>query len=322
MTCAVVHKLSEFTGVSLEIGDKKTWAKMGKRPIVLGFSPYHLSKKKLWMLKFFEGTWHCKFCGSKVESIFDRRSGFLLSNILKFNFWIILSIRNLTVNTRLGSKLLILRTIMSLIFYAAILVLSNATSTERTIVQLLNSLSLWILFEIGVIRTSMSLKNFKYSSREFQHSSFYVISAGFLTTLIDLTIVILFIGVYAITLGNLPVMAVILNCIRLFSAYLIMLPQAFVFSYIVAYFNRNSVDLKHFLPWLLRLILFTTPLFRHNLLTQFNLLNFLLEISPLALPFNFIVKDARFGTSDVLSYFGYGFGVLIFIFLIYNRKTI
>lgn len=234
------------------------------------------------------GNCQCIECGHDIGNlfgVFEIKPSHVLA---KISFWGLLTIRQQTSNTRVGSALVLARSILTLVFLASILIFAQATNENRPIWLILYSFSLWVLFEVGISRSALVLNFFKDLREDLRASSLSVSSSAYLTNIFDLIPICVLIFGYSLIVSDLSTESFLWSVVSLFIAYCLMLIPALSLSFGVAWINRNYRDFKHILPWIIRILLFTTPIFDIGYSGHLEFLRVIFEYSPLNLPFSIL----------------------------------
>ena len=229
--------------------------------------------------------------------------------------------RYLTLNTRIGYGLVLARTFLTLLFLASMLIFAQATNPVRSISSILYSFGLWVLFEIGIARASLTLNTFGSLSREVRSSSLLLTSSAYLTTVVDLFLLNALIGIYSIGVGNISMMNTVISSLYFIASYFSLLVPAFTLSLLISWLNRNYRDLRHILPWLLRLLLFTIPIFSFGPNPGFELITFLSQFSPLTFPFHLMSYQSNLSSNFFeIGIFPYILNFFLLVFIYIKRK--
>jgi len=287
------HSIPWGASLELQIPGLKVLAKSKNPSISLSSWGTPRTRKAKNSVTFIlsQDKWRCNGCGYETFNIFSLLKFYPFRILGKLSFWSQLSLRQLTSNTRLGNLLLVLRSLLTLIFLSSIIIFSEASNPERPITHILLSFGLWVLFEIGIARSSLMLNIFSSFANSVKASWLLLTSAAFMSTSFDLLALSCLISIYSFTLGDLTISEVMINFIFFVVAYSLLLVPALTLSYYVAWLNRNHRDFKHILPWFLRLLLFTIPMFSVGVGNQFSLIRDFINLSPLTLPFSFLRVD-------------------------------
>jgi ABC-type polysaccharide/polyol phosphate export permease len=252
------------------------------------------------------GICKCIECGQDIGNPFGLFEIRLSRLVAKISFWGLLTIRQLTSNTRVGSALVLARSILTLVFLASILIFAQATNENRPIWFILYSFGLWVLFEVGVSRSALVLNSFKNIREDLRSSSLSVSSSAYLTNIFDLIPICVLIFGYSLIVSDLSTESFLLSVASLFLAYCLMLIPALSLSFGVAWINRNYRDFKHILPWVIRILLFTTPVFDIGYSGHLEFLRVIFEYSPLNLPFSLLeIPMHGFKILNLQMFFGF-----------------
>jgi ABC-type polysaccharide/polyol phosphate export permease len=166
------------------------------------------------------------------------------------------------------------------------LIFAQASNESRPIWFILYNFGLWVLFEVGIIRSALVLNTFKDLRRDLKASSLLVSSAAYLSNLFDFFPIALIIFSYSLFISDMSVRSWLFTALAFLSAYLVLFLPALLLSFGAAWLNRNHRDFKHILPWIIRIFIFTTPIFDIGYSGHFMTVQSILEFSPLSFPFN------------------------------------
>lgn len=316
------HKIPRGGSLELQIPGLKVLAKSKNPSISLGSWGTPRTRKAKNSVTFILSLdkWRCEGCGYEISDVFSVLRFYPFRILGKLSFWSQLSLRQLTSNTRLGNILLVLRSLLTLLFLSSILIFSGASNTDRPITHILFSFGLWVLFEIGIARSSLVLNIFSSFANSIKASWLLLTSAAFLSTSLDFLALSCLISIYSFTLGDLVISKVLVNFVFFVVAYFLLLVPALTLSYLVAWLNRNHRDFKHILPWFLRLLLFTIPIFSIGVINQFSLVKDFINLSPLTLPFSFLRIDQTISFDISLTMIiSYVLNMLLLLYLYLRR---
>ena len=317
------HVVSISSGIELTAPKVKILTNSSRPWIFLGVSglPRKRTAGPHLMFTLRTGVWICNSCGFALDSVFETFGNRFNRILGKFSFWGQLSVRYLTLNTRIGYGLVLARTFLTLLFLASMLIFAQATNPVRSISSILYSFGLWVLFEIGIARASLTLNTFGSLSREVRSSSLLLTSSAYLTTVVDLFLLNALIGIYSIGVGNISMMNTVISSLYFIASYFSLLVPAFTLSLLISWLNRNYRDLRHILPWLLRLLLFTIPIFSFGPNPGFELITFLSQFSPLTFPFHLMSYQSNLSSNFFeIGIFPYILNFFLLVFIYIKRK--
>jgi ABC-type polysaccharide/polyol phosphate export permease len=317
------HVLTRLSGLELTAPKVKVLAKSSRPWIFLGVSGLPKKRTTTPHLVFTlrSSDWVCSYCGLVLSSVFKVFGNRLNRSLAKLSFWGQLATRHLTLNTRIGYGLVLAKSVLTLLFLSSMLIFSQATNPVRSISSILYSFGLWVLFEMGISRASLTLNTFGSLSKELRSSSLLLTSAAYLTTVVDLVLLNVIIGIYSMLIGNISMMNTLIASLYFIFSYLVLLVPAFSLSLLISRLNRNYRDLRHILPWLLRLVLFTIPIFSLGPNPGFEFIRFISQFSPITFPFQLMSYQGNLSSNFLeIGIIPYAANLFVLILIYLKRK--
>jgi ABC-type polysaccharide/polyol phosphate export permease len=278
--------------------------------------------KSRLVLELKDDIWSCSYCGQNFPSLRDLYNGRLSGLLAVINLWMIICIRQISFETRLGSKWPFIRSIGSWFVYITFFLFSGTLDSVPNPDTLVMMVTLWTLFEIGISRTILSLNMFSRLATRTKSSPLVVSSSCFLSTLVDLIVLLICCSLFTAWHPDIEIITVG-NLILFLIAYLLLVIPSLVIAFFLSWLSRNYRDLKHALPWILRIMMLFTPIFHQALPERLNIVKNLAVLFPINLPFNILQtaqnKTTYFYFEQTFTYIAIS---LLFAYLLYSRNGI
>lgn len=205
----------------------------------------------------------------------------------------------LRLMTKLGNIWIAYRFLISVLFFAGIVVVSGGANQSVNIFKIIAIFGSWLIFESAVLRSSTSI--FKYGKIEstLGISSRVIVIGAFLYSWIELLSLTALLVIW-----NIFDSGQIVN-IQQFSGFLFAIISLFFlgmpFSYLLANISKHYIDSRFILATILRILIFTTPVFS-KFHSNFDLISLTISYSPLNLPFIFLTELPYSKTKMFISY--------------------
>ena len=206
---------------------------------------------------------------------------------------------NLRFTTKLGNSWTVISFLVTLSFFALIIVLSGGANPNLTTLDIIEIFGAWLILELAFVRGIFS--SFKYGQLESRLGiDLKLIVMGMFST-VWMEFFTLLIALNAWSILNYSQLIEFRSYIGLVLCLLSLLILGYPFSYFISKISHKYIDMRFVVPVGFRFIIFSTPLF-YSFHVNYPVINQILDYSPLNLSFNLLQYWNSWHEDDFLHY--------------------
>jgi hypothetical protein len=245
----------------------------------------------------------------REHSLFTERFGFVLGKLREIFFVERILSDQLPHTTRLGNAWHVLRFVLAIGFFTAMIVLSGGASSSFRIINITQSVGIWMITEFAFVKAILSASRLIETQNRLGVSLRAVVVGSFLSMWRELLTLVIFCNFLFLFSEKqiLPIEMTVHVLWGVFYLFLLFIPVALV----VATFSRRWTDARFLVAPIFRLFIFATPIF-YSYYSEFTFLGMLLEYLPTNLAFLGIILEIKPSSNLFLSA---GISLLLVFFL-------